>query len=210
MIASQSFAATRATNCAALLAGEVLAGGGQDPGLGIDLQPLAAELLEHVVRDHDRGLADHPEPPQLAGADHHLRGLAGADLVKQADGRLGEDPRDGGALMRSRRERAREPGQREPLAVGAVVAQHERVEPLVVLAGEPRARARGPPSTTRAKRSCSASAFSCAAAVSVGLRTRGAIAVVDLVGDLHRPLLQHRLGDRQRRRSGRCPTRWRP
>ena len=40
------------------LAGEILAGGGQHPRLRVDLQPLAAELLEHVVRNHDRRLAD--------------------------------------------------------------------------------------------------------------------------------------------------------
>jgi hypothetical protein len=38
------------------------------------------------------------EPLQLTGGDRDRRGLAGADLVEQADGRLGHDPRDRGAL----------------------------------------------------------------------------------------------------------------
>ena len=96
---------------------------------------------------HDR-LADHPKAAQLARADDHLRGLAGADLVKQADRRLGQHPRDGGALMRHRRERPDQPRERQPLAVGGVVAQHDRVEPAVVLAEQPLGRGRGPPSTT--------------------------------------------------------------
>ena len=37
-------------------------------------------------------------------AHHHLGGLAGADVVEQADGRLGDHPGDRGALVRSRGE----------------------------------------------------------------------------------------------------------
>jgi hypothetical protein len=48
--------------------------------------------------------------------------FAGADLVKEADGGLVEDPRDRGALMRARRERLREAGQRQALALGGVIA----------------------------------------------------------------------------------------
>ena len=120
------------------IAGEILARGGQHPGLRVDLQPLAAELLQHVVGNHDRRLGHKPEPAQLHRADHHLGRLAGADLVKQADGRLGNDPRDRRALMRPRRERAGDAGQRQLRAGGAVVAQHEAVESRVVLAGQTR------------------------------------------------------------------------
>jgi len=42
--------------------------------------------------------------------------------VKEADGGLVEDPRDRGALMRARRERLREAGQHQALALGGVIA----------------------------------------------------------------------------------------
>ena len=182
------------------IAGEILAGGGQHPGLRVDLQPLAAELLQHVVRNHDGRLATQARAGAARIAPITIVGrLAGADLVKQADGRLGDDPRDRGALMRPRRERAGDAGQRQLLAGGAVVAQHEAVEPRRCTRGSAAPRARGPPSTTRANRSCSASAFSWAAAVSVAFSTRlvrspTSISSVTRIG----PLLHHRLGDLKR------------
>ena len=42
--------------------------------------------------------------------------LAGADGVKQADGRLADDPRDGGALMDGGQSTPRHAGQRQRLA----------------------------------------------------------------------------------------------
>ena len=150
------------------------------------------------------GFADQAEPAELHRADHHLGGLAGADLVKQPDGGLGEHPRDRGALMRQRREGARQAGEGEPLALGGVVAQHDRVEPAVVLAGEP-AGAVGVLPAPLAKRSCIAWAFSWAAAVSVGFDH--AAAVVGLVGDLDRALLEHGLGERRGGHAARFPTR---
>jgi len=41
---------------------QVLFVAGQDAGPGVELQELAAELLQHVVGDHDRGLAHQPQP----------------------------------------------------------------------------------------------------------------------------------------------------
>ena len=72
-------------------------------------------------------------------AHDHLGGLAGADLVEEADGGLVEHPRDGGALVRARRERRGQAGQRQALALGGVVAQDDRVEAAVVLGEQPRA-----------------------------------------------------------------------
>ena len=53
----------------------------QHPGLGVRLQPLAGELLQHVVGHDDCRLADQAQAPQLRDAHDHLGGLAGADLV---------------------------------------------------------------------------------------------------------------------------------
>ena len=122
---------------AALLAGEILARGGQHPRLRVELQPLARELLQHVVGHHHRGLGDQAEAAELHRADHHLGRLPGADLVEEPDRRLGEHARDGGALVRSRLEAACQAGEAEPLALAAVVTQDDRVEPPVVLAGQP-------------------------------------------------------------------------
>ena len=86
---------------AAPLAGEIVARRRQHAGLRVELQPLAGELLEHVV-GHDHGrLCDEAEAAELHRAHHHLGGLAGADLVKEPDGGLGEHPGDRGPLVRS-------------------------------------------------------------------------------------------------------------
>ena len=103
-------------------------------GLRVQLQPFAGELLEHVVRDDDGGLADQAEAAQLGDAHDHFRGFPGADLVGEQDGRLADDPGDGGDLMRVGPERQRQAGQRQPGVV--VAAQHQVVEPVVVGAGQ--------------------------------------------------------------------------
>ena len=54
------------------LAGEVLAGGRQHSDLRVELQPLARELFEHVVRHDDGGLVDEAESLQLARGDRDL------------------------------------------------------------------------------------------------------------------------------------------
>src|ERR1039458_3670966 len=72
------------------------------------------------------------EAPELHHSDRHLRGLAGADAVKQPDGGLGDDPGDGGPLVRLRGEGAGQPGECQLRAGGGVVAQDEAVESAVV------------------------------------------------------------------------------
>ena len=139
-IASQSLVATRATNSAALVAGEVLGAGGQQPCLRVELQPLAGELLEHVVGDHDAGLRHHPEPPQLHARRSTISSvLPGPDLRE-----TGRRPaRDASARPRRADARCGEnvraiPGSVRRSPVGGVVAQHEAVEPPVVLGQQPR------------------------------------------------------------------------
>ena len=134
MTASQSPVAQRATNCAPPAGLEVFALGDQDPGLRVELEELAAELLEHVVGHDDGGLADQAEAAQLHRAHDHLGGLAGADLVEQADGGLVDDAGDGGDLVRAGLEAQRQAGQGQ---LGVVVgAQHDVVEPPVVGRGQ--------------------------------------------------------------------------
>ena len=111
---------------------EVVVPGGQHAGLGVELEELALELLQHVVGDHDRGLGGQAEAAQLHRAHRHLGGLARPDVVGQQDGGLVDDPRDGGELVRVHPfpEPRRQARQRGP---GAVVgARHQAVEPLVV------------------------------------------------------------------------------
>jgi hypothetical protein len=74
------------------LAGEVLGASGQHPGLRVGLQPLAGELLEHVIGHHHRGLGHQAQTAHLHAADDHLQGLAGPDLVGQQHRRIGQHP----------------------------------------------------------------------------------------------------------------------
>ena len=55
---------------------EVFALGDQDLGLGVELEELAAELLEHVVGHDDGGLAGQVQAAQFHRAHGHLGGLA--------------------------------------------------------------------------------------------------------------------------------------
>ena len=79
---------------------QVLLPGEHHLGLRVQLQPFAGELLEHVVRDDDGGLADQAEAPQLGDAHDHFRGFPGADLVGEQHGGLADHPGDGGDLVR--------------------------------------------------------------------------------------------------------------
>ena len=111
---------------------QVVVPGGQHAGLGVELEELALELLQHVVGDHDGGLGGQAEAAQLHRAHRHLGGLARPDIVGEQDGGLVDDPRDGGELVRVHPfpEPRRQARQRR---LGAVVgAQHQAVEPLVV------------------------------------------------------------------------------
>ena len=109
---------------------EVVALGDQDLGLGVELEELAAELLEHVVGHDDGGLAGQVQAAQFHRAHGHLGGFPGADLVEQADGGLVDDPGDGGDLVRAGFEAHGQAGQGQLGVV--VVAEHDVVEQPVV------------------------------------------------------------------------------
>ena len=47
----------------------------------VELEPLAGELVEHVVQDHHRRLRRGAESAQLHRGHDHRGGLAGADRV---------------------------------------------------------------------------------------------------------------------------------
>ena len=134
MTASQSPVAQRAVNWRRRSGLEVFALGDQDFGLGVELEELAAELLQHVVGDHDAGLADQLEAAQFHRAHGHLGGFPGADLVEQPDRGLVDDPGDGGDLVRAGLEAQRQAGQRQRRVV--VGAQDDVVEQPVVDGGE--------------------------------------------------------------------------
>ena len=113
---------------------EVFALGDQDLGLGVELEELAAELLEHVVGHDDGGLAGQVQPTQFHRAHGHLGRLARADLVEQADGGLVDDAGDGRDLMRAGLEAHGQAGQGQ---LGVVVgAEHDVVEQPVVGLGQ--------------------------------------------------------------------------
>ena len=120
--ASQSLLAARATNRRRFSPARSLLEAPQDPRLGVKLQELATELFQHVVRDDQAGLADHPEPPQLGDTDDHLRGLARPDLVKEPHSGLTQHPRDRRTLVGTWLEGARQTGERQALAFRAVIA----------------------------------------------------------------------------------------
>ena len=113
---------------------QVLLPGGHHLGLRVELEPFAGELLEHVVRDDDRGLADQAEPPQLGHAHDHLGGLSRADLVGQQHRGLADHPGDRRDLVRPGPEGQGQAGQGQRGVV--VAAQHQAVEPVVVGAGQ--------------------------------------------------------------------------
>ena len=113
---------------------QVVAARDQHPGLRVELQPLAGELLQHVVGHDDGRLSGHAQAPQFRDAHDHFGGFARAHLVEQSDGWLVDHPGHRCRLVRARAERHRQAGQRQ---LGVVVAaQHEVVEPIVVDAGQ--------------------------------------------------------------------------
>ena len=112
---------------------EIRGARGQDARLWVDLQPLASELLQHVIRDDDGGLIDQPHPLEFHRAHHHLGGLTRADLVEQPDRRLADDPGHRGALVWPRAPALDHAGEGQVVAGLVVVAQHDRVEAPVVL-----------------------------------------------------------------------------
>ena len=57
---------------------EILLGGDQQSGVGIQLLTLAGELLEHMIGHDIQGLADEPGLPHFHPGGHHDVGLARA------------------------------------------------------------------------------------------------------------------------------------
>ena len=92
-------------------AGQVVGLADEELGAGVELEPLAAELVDHMVRDHDHGLGGQSEAAQLHRGHHHLGGLARPDLVGEQRRRLGHDAGHRGELVRPRLERQRQAGQ---------------------------------------------------------------------------------------------------
>jgi hypothetical protein len=84
---------------APLVPGQVVGPGGEELRLRVQLQVLAGELLEHVVRDDDGRLLHQAEAPQLLRAHDHLGGLPGADDVVEEGGGLVDDAVDGRVLV---------------------------------------------------------------------------------------------------------------
>ena len=113
---------------------QVFLPGGQHLSLGVELEPFPGELLQHVVGDHDGGLADQAEAAQFGDADDHLGGFPGADLMGEQDGGLVDHPGDGRDLVRPGPEGQGQAGQGQRGVV--VAAQHQAVEPVVVGAGQ--------------------------------------------------------------------------
>ena len=74
--------------------------GDQDPGAGIGLQELPAELLQHVVGHDEHRPLDQPEPLLLHAGGDHGEGLARADGMVDQRVSAGDDAPDGVQLMR--------------------------------------------------------------------------------------------------------------
>lgn len=102
--------------------------------LWVELEPLAGELLQHVVRDDDGWFAGQAQAPWLRNADDHFGCFPGADFVGEQHRGLMDHPGDGGDLVAARPEGHRESWQRQVHVV--VAAQNEAVELLVVGAGQ--------------------------------------------------------------------------
>ena len=162
-----------------------------------------------MVGDHDARFADESEAPELHHSDRHLRGLAGADAVKQPDGGLGDDPGDGGPLVRLRGERPGQPGERQLRAGSGVVAQDEAVEPPVVLVEEPARPVGLLPAPFREALLHRLRLLLGGCGFGRVHDAADAFAVVDLVGDLDRSLLDRGLGDLPGRHPAGAPFRGR-
>ena len=121
---------------AAFVGSQVVAGRGENPCPWVDLQPLAADLFEHVIGDHDDGFGDQSHAAHLHRAHHHLGGLARADLMEQPGRGLGDHPCHRGPLVWTWCERRRHAGQRQVLPGIGVIPEHDGVEPTVVLIGQ--------------------------------------------------------------------------
>jgi hypothetical protein len=117
--------------------------GDEDAGGRVELEPLAGELLEHVVRDHHRGLRREPSRRSSIAAMTIVAVLP-APTAWASRARPSVRMRATAARWwwRGVKVPAR-PGRVRWLAV--VVREHGRGEQLVVAASEPARRVRGPP-----------------------------------------------------------------
>ena len=84
----------------AAVAGQVLLGGDQQLGVGVELHELAGELLQHVVGHDVHRLLDEPGLLHLHAGGGHGEGLAGADGVGEQRVAAAHAAPDGVLLVR--------------------------------------------------------------------------------------------------------------
>ncbi len=84
----------------AAVARQVVLGGDQQLGVGVELHELAGELLEHVVGHDVHRLLDQPGLLHLHAGGGHGEGLAGADGMGQQRVAAAHAPPDGVLLVR--------------------------------------------------------------------------------------------------------------
>ena len=84
----------------AAVAGQVLLGGDQQLGVGVELHELAGELLQHVVGHDVHRLLDEPGLLHLHAGGGHREGLPGADRVGQQRVAAAHAAPDGVLLVR--------------------------------------------------------------------------------------------------------------
>ena len=89
-----------------------------------------------MVGHHHHRLGDQAHPAQLHSTHDHLGRFAGTDLVEETDSRLRHHACHCGTLMWPRIKRCGHARQAEEAALGAVVAEDDRVEPAVVFIGQ--------------------------------------------------------------------------
>ena len=116
----------------AAIPGQVLLGGDQQPGVGVELHELAGELLQQVVGDDVHRLLDEPGLLHLHAGGGHREGLAGPDGVGQQRVAAAHAAPDGVLLVRPEPDRLVHAGEVEVRAVeqaGAQVVVGVVVEP---------------------------------------------------------------------------------
>ena len=125
---------------APVVAGQIVLGGHQDRGAGVQAHELGRVLLQHVVR-HDVGrLGRQSQPPQFHAGCHHDGGLARTHRMEQPGVAGLHDAPDGVALVAMQFEAAGEPRQLQVRAVELALAR--AVEQVVVDPAQPLAALR--------------------------------------------------------------------
>ena len=100
MMPSHSPLAILAVKQLAAVAGQILLGGDQQLGVGVELHEFAGELLEHVVGHDVHRLLDEPGLLHLHAGGGHGEGLAAAYGVGQQRVAAAHAPPDGVDLVR--------------------------------------------------------------------------------------------------------------